>query len=56
MKFERTDVYTDKNGIEHYPLFASAFADMLAPEPAIDLSYDIEGLKGLLESEKERKG
>lgn len=30
IKFEKSDIYVDGDGIEHYPLFASAFATELA--------------------------
>ncbi len=30
IKFEKSDIYVDDDGIEHYPLFASAFATELA--------------------------
>lgn len=30
--FERSNIYVDESGIEHYPLFASAFFDELEPE------------------------
>lgn len=56
IKFEITDIYVDDRGVEHYPLFASAFADMLAPEPAMDLSYDIEELKNLLDPDRNETG
>ena len=36
--FERTNIHTDGNGIEHYPLFAAAFIkDLAKPMPEIDL-------------------
>lgn len=40
IKFEKTNIYSDDDGVEHYPLFVCCFADRLAPEPAIDLSLD----------------
>lgn len=51
MVFESSDIYTDKNGIEHYPMFAAAFFDELYKEPSIDISIDLNGrdeLKALL--------
>ncbi|MDO5852745.1 MAG: AAA family ATPase [Thermoplasmata archaeon] len=32
IKLERTNIFTDDDGVEHYPLFAACFADMLAPD------------------------
>lgn len=54
MKFEKSNIWTDDKGIEHYPLFTSSFIDALAPKPRIDLSYDIEDLKSLLRSEQSK--
>lgn len=32
---ERTNIYTDADGIEHYPLFAAAYLDEMQPEPEL---------------------
>lgn len=32
IKFEKSNISVDKNGIEHYPLFASAFIDCMEPK------------------------
>ncbi|MDO5862590.1 MAG: ATP-binding protein [Thermoplasmata archaeon] len=32
VKLEQTNIFVDDNGVEHYPLFAACFADMLAPD------------------------
>lgn len=45
--FEDTDIRTDDEGIEHYPMFAAAFADALYTEPEIDLTIDHDGIKDL---------
>ena len=39
MKFERGNVYLDEDGIEHYPLFASAFMNDLSKKVADVDSY-----------------
>lgn len=40
MKFEKTNIYKDDEGVEHYPLFACAFMEEMAPRPQVDLSID----------------
>lgn len=38
MKFEKTDICVTEDGVEHYPIFASAFIDSMFREFDIDLS------------------
>ena len=48
IKFEFTDIYVDDDGVEHYPLFACAFADALRNDGRMDVSFDAAELNGML--------
>lgn len=37
IKLEEGNIFTDENGVEHYPLFAAAFADSMGNAPGIEL-------------------
>ena len=37
IKLEEGNIFTDENGVEHYPLFAAAFADSMGNAPRIEL-------------------
>ena len=36
IKLEEGNVFTDENGVEHYPLFAAAFADSMGRMPKLE--------------------
>lgn len=44
IKFERNNIFVDDRGIEHYPLFAAAFADSMGTYSEVRLTgcEDIE--------------
>lgn len=49
IKFEKTNIYLDKEGVEHYPLFACSFSKELSPEPEVDLEIDESRKNRLIE-------
>lgn len=35
IRFENSNIFTDENGVEHYPLFAAAFMDSMYDKPVV---------------------
>ena len=42
MKFEKSNIQIDDNGIEHYPLFACSFITDLQRTPIVDINVDVD--------------
>ena len=50
MKFELSDIFVDEDGVEHYPLFACAFADALKGNSDMDVTFDAGELNDMLKN------
>lgn len=47
IKLENTEIRVTDDGIEHYPLFASAFVDSMYDKPTLEMKLDPDGMNSI---------